>query len=74
MAALKLKKYHIKYTKDNGEKKIETWSAIPKGVYYAEGYQDRKDKGKAYLQRHTKNGSALIPLIVTKTKKQFKKK
>jgi len=65
-------KYFIEYKYERAKVRKE-FDALPKGVYYAGGYQDPKDKGKAYLSRLTDDGTALVPLMVAKTGKQYKR-
>lgn len=66
-------KYFIEYT-TGGIKKIEYFDKLPKGIYYAGGYQDPKDKGKAYVMKLTDSGTSLIPLYHTKNNIQVKKR
>ena len=66
--------YFIEYTDGNGINKVEYFDKKPIGIYYAEGYQNKEDKGKAYLTKLTNKGTSLIPLMVSKTNKQYKKR
>jgi len=65
-------KYFVEY-RYNRAKVRKEFETLPKGIYYAGGYQDPSDKGKAYLSRLTDDGTALIPLMVSKTGKQYKR-
>jgi|688.fasta_scaffold129912_1 hypothetical protein len=68
---VKKSKYYIKYIANGREKEIH-FTSIPKDVYYTEGYQG--PKGLAYITKWTDEGTALIPLIITSTKKQLIKR
>ena len=65
-------KYYIEYKK-NSIDTIEYFDKLPKDLYYAGGYNDIKDKGKAYVTRFTDYGTSLIPLKHTKNNTQVKK-
>ena len=67
-------KYYIEYKAQNGIKRKEVFDKIPKGVYYAGGFQNPSDKGKAYVMKLTNSGTALIPLMIYGKNKQYKRK
>ena len=64
-------KYYIEYETESGINKKEYFDKLPKNTYFAAGYQDIKDKGLAYIAKMTKRGTSLIPIRISKTKKQF---
>ena len=66
-------KYYIQY-KYGGKKITKGYTRIPKSVYYASGYHDPSDKGKAFVGMLTDDGTALCPLISAKTGKQYSKR
>ena len=66
-------KYYIQY-KLNDKKITRGYTKIPKETYYASGYHNPADKGKAFIGIATDRGRALCPLISAKTGKQYKRK
>ncbi len=66
-------KYYIEYETESGMIKTEHFDKLPKGTYFAAGYQNEKDKGLAYISKMTSSGTSLIPIMISKTKKQFRK-
>jgi hypothetical protein len=66
-------KYYIKYESESGLTQKEYFDKLPKGIYFAAGYQNENDKGLAYISKMTNKGTSLIPVMITKTKKQLRK-
>ena len=65
-------RYYIQY-KLNNIKRTKGYTKLPSNVYYASGYHDRKDKGKAYIAIQTDTGSTLVPIIKAATGKHYRR-
>jgi hypothetical protein len=63
--------FHIEYTNSHNLPVKETFLDLPAGTYFAYGYHNEEDAGKAYVMRLTNAGTSLIPVIFTATGLQF---